>query len=227
MVVFLQGCSMRCAYCHNPDTWAMQGGRVMDVDEIIQCYRRNAFYYRDGGITLSGGEPLLQDRFVLQMAKRCQQEGIHLTIDTCGTTYREINQRIMDQIIDLTPLFLVDIKYPFESGYLRLTGQPLKPTLDMIETIERKGKTMWIRYVVVPTITDDDAAIAALAKIIAPLHHIEKIEFLPYHTMALTKYHQLGIPYRLEGVPQATHEHIDSVKSLFVHALSTIRQGQG
>ena len=218
---------MRCAYCHNPDTWAMQGGISMDVDEIIQRYIRNAGYYRDGGITLSGGEPLLQDRFVFQMAKRCHQLGIHLAIDTCGTTYRKNQRSIIDQIIDLTPLFLVDIKYPFESGYFQLTGQPLKPTLDLVRSIEQKGKTMWIRYVVVPSITDDGDAIDALAKIMAPLHHVARIEFLPYHTMALTKYRQLGIPYRLEGIPQATQKHIDAVKSRFRYALDQINGHHG
>lgn len=223
MVVFLQGCMMRCKYCHNPDTWSFNDGKEMDGEGLIARYRRNQAYYQHGGITLSGGEPLAQSEFVLDFAKQCKHEGIHLAIDTSGAPYRGDTRKVIDSIIDFTDLFLLDIKYPFEEGYTSLTGQLLQPTLDLANAIDKKGKDMWIRYVVVPSLTDDKDAIEQLAYYISQWKSVKRIEFLPYHTMALPKYKRLGIDYPLQGIPKANEADIQRVRQWFNHAYALDR----
>ena len=195
----------------------------MDIDTIIERYKRNQSYYQDGGITLSGGEPLAQSGFVLEFAKRCQNEKIHLTIDTSGAPYDGQTREVIDQIIGYTNLFLLDIKYPFASKYHQLTGHRLQPTLDLAQAIDHSNIPMWIRYVVVPSLTDDQKAIEALAKFVAQWSSVKRIEFLPYHTMALPKYHSLGIDYPLTGINDATDSDIQRVKQWFNQAYDLVK----
>lgn len=214
---------MRCAYCHNPDTWRMDIGNTMEISELLDRYHRNSSYYQHGGITLSGGEPLAQPEFVLELLKQTHAQGIHVAIDTCGTLYSDDQKAIMDQIIDLADLFLLDIKHPLPTPYQQLTTRPLQPTIDMANAINTHGKAMWIRYVVVPGINDDDASIDALAKLIAPWSMVKKVEFLPYHTMGIPKYKALGIPYRLQGVQPPSKQAVMTIKQTFLRALRHYR----
>lgn len=204
-VVFVQGCPMRCAYCHNPDTWPMTGGTIMEASEIMEQYERNkAFYANGGGITVTGGEPLMQVEFVTELFTLAKAKGIHTCIDTSGIAYKEGNTAFiekLDKLMDLTDLVMLDIKHIDPQKHLDLTQQPNEGILAFAKYLNDKGVDMWIRHVVVPGLTDDDKYLFDLGYFIGQFSNLKALDVLPYHDMALPKYEKLGMDYKLKGVP--------------------------
>ncbi len=204
-VVFVQGCPMRCAYCHNPDTWPMTGGTIMEASEIMEQYERNkAFYANGGGITVTGGEPLMQVEFVTELFTLAKAKGIHTCIDTSGIAYKEGNTAFiekLDKLMELTDLVMLDIKHIDPQKHLDLTQQPNEGILAFAKYLNDKGVDMWIRHVVVPGLTDDDKYLFDLGYFIGQFSNLKALDVLPYHDMALPKYEKLGMDYKLKGVP--------------------------
>lgn len=204
-VVFVQGCPMRCAYCHNPDTWDLKGGTLMEPSYIIQQYERNeAFYKNGGGLTVTGGEPLMQVDFLLELFTLAKEKNIHTCIDSSGIAFNPDNAPLMekmDKLMTLTDLVMLDIKHIDPDKHRELTLQPNKNILKFAEYLNEKKVDMWIRHVVVPGITDDDKYLFDLGYFIGQFQNLKALDVLPYHTMGEKKYAALGIDYRLKGVP--------------------------
>lgn len=203
-IVFFQGCLMRCAYCHNPDTWIEHQGRLVETEDIVQEILKYKTYFKNGGgVTLSGGEPLLQMEAVIALLKRLKEEGLHTCVDTCGITFDSKDEHVIqnfDALLEVTDLFLLDIKHIDDIKHQELTGQSNVHTLAFAKYLNEHHKPVWIRYVLVPNISDQESDIIKLKQFLNTLDNIEKIEVLPYHTMGLPKYEKLGIDYRLKGV---------------------------
>ena len=221
LVVFLQGCPMRCKYCHNPDTWKMRGGTLMTPEEILELFRKNRAFYRRGGITVTGGEPLMQVDFLLDLFRLAKQEGIHTCIDTSGVTYRpgkySYNDKL-DELLRLTDLVLLDIKHTDPAAHKDLTGHEFSGIHAFARYLEAKGIPVWVRHVLVPGLTDDPEHLKALGRLIAGLSNVQALDVLPYHTMGVEKYRELGIPYPLEGTEQATAEQAQKAKEIILQA---------
>ncbi|MFC9890087.1 pyruvate formate-lyase-activating protein [Streptomyces pilosus] len=212
-VLFLSGCPLRCLYCANPDTWRMRDGEPATVDEVmaeIEKYR--AFLTTaGGGVTLTGGEALLQPAFTAAVFRRCKELGLHTALDTSGF----LGARADDALLADTDLVLLDIK-SFDAGtYRRLTGGDLAPTLDFATRLDRLGKRMWIRYVLVPGRTDDPEAIDGLAGFIAGLGSVERVDILPFHKLGAAKYDALGIPFALRDTPVPGPALVERVRGQF------------
>lgn len=203
-VVFTQGCPMRCAYCHNPDTWPTSGGTLMEPSYIIEQYERNKGFYKGGGITVTGGEPLLQIDFLIDLFTLAKEKEIHTCIDTSGIVYKESNTALiekLDKLMELTDLVMLDIKHIDPIKHMELTEQPNEGILAFCEYLNRKEVPMWIRHVVVPGITDDDKYLFDLGYFIGQFSNLKALDILPYHTMGEVKYKKLGMEYKLKGVP--------------------------
>lgn len=204
-VVFVQGCPMRCAFCHNPDTWSVKGGTLTTVERLLQAFESNRAFYRNGGITVSGGEPLLQPDFLAHLFKAAHQSSsgrIHTCLDSCGYAFDPKHPKKFDAVLNETDLVLLDIKHSDPVGHKELTGCAPDRILAFGDELARRGIKVIIRHVVVPGITDTVEECHQLGRIIAPWRNVVGLEMLPYHTMGIVKYEQLGIPYKLEGVPQ-------------------------
>ena len=203
-VVFVQGCPMRCAYCHNPDTWAMTGGTMMEPAEIIEQYERNRGFYRGGGITVTGGEPLMQVDFLIDLFTLAKSKDIHTCIDSSGIAFNPDSAQFMeklDHLMALTDLVMLDIKHIDPEKHKELTAQPNKRILEFAAYLNEKQVDMWIRHVVVPGITDDDKYLEELGYFIGQFTNLKALDVLPYHTMGEVKYQKLGMEYKLKGVP--------------------------
>jgi len=198
VVVFFQGCKLRCAYCHNPDTWQLSGGIEMTPEELIQKIVRFKPYFNrsGGGVTFSGGDPLLQPEFLLECLKLCKQNGVHTALDTAGFGNGDYTE-----ILKYTDLVLLDIKQTTGQGYVTLTGRDSTDVNVFLEALRKSESRVWIRHVVVPGITDSIEHITKLAEIIRQeVPRVDKVELLPYHVLGVSKYESLGIPYKLKGV---------------------------
>lgn len=202
LVVFLQGCPMRCLYCHNPDTWEPCTGEQMDIDEIMKQYYSKAEFYKNGGITCTGGEPMMQMEFVTELFERCHKEGIHTCLDTSGITFNESKDYLMklDRLLNATSLIMLDIKHINNDEHKKLTAQSNEMILRFAKYIDDKGVSTWIRHVVVPGITQNDKYLYELGQFIATLKNIKALDVLPYHTMGISKYESMNMKYPLEGV---------------------------
>ena len=203
-VVFMQGCPMRCKYCHNPDTWEVNAGTLMDADYIIEQYERNKGFYTDGGITVTGGEPLLQIDFITELFEKAKAKGIHTVIDSSGITFNPDSPEIMakfDKLMPLTNLVMLDIKHIDDEHHLELTKQHNKNILAFAQYLSDKGVDIWIRHVVVPGITDDEEYLYKLGYFIGGLKTLRALDVLPYHDMGKVKYEKLGIDYPLKDTP--------------------------
>ena len=202
-VVFCQGCPMRCAYCHNPDTWEINAGTLTDPEYIIEQYDRNKSFYKGGGITVTGGEPLLQVDFLIDLFTLAKKENIHTCIDTSGITFKPGNTEYikkLDQLMPLTNLVMLDIKHIDPEKHKELTSQPNDGILAFAKYLDEKHVPVWIRHVVVPGITDDDKYLFELGYFIGQLSNLEALDVLPYHDMAKPKYKELGIDYKLKDL---------------------------
>ena len=220
-VVFLQGCPMRCQYCHNPDTWKMNTGALRSAQSLIQEYERNAAFYKKGGITVTGGEALMQIDFLLELFQLAKQKNIHTCLDTSGITYRpgksSYNEKL-DQLMKVTDLVMLDIKHIDPEGHKALTGHDNAGILAFARYLEEKNVPVWIRHVVVPGITDDEGQLTRLGSFLGTLSNVKALDVLPYHIMGVTKYEQLNIPYPLEGVPPATKDQAAKAKKIILTA---------
>lgn len=213
MTLFMAGCGMRCQFCQNPDTWRMKDGVRHTVDEVMERVSRYATIMKvtGGGLTISGGEPLLQAKFVMNVFRRCKELGIHTALDTAGL----LGARLADDDLNYVDLTLLDIKSGLAETYKRVTGRPMQPTLDFAERLSRLGKTMWIRFVLVPGLTDAEENVEAIASFVETLDCVERLEVLPFHQLGREKWAATGEPYLLENTRSPEPELVDRVRSQF------------
>lgn len=201
-VVFMQGCRLRCQYCHNPDTWSCDGGTEQSADDVTARLERFKPYYgTEGGVTFSGGEPLLQREFLTEVLQKCRNAGIHTCIDTagCGTGgYREILKN--------TDLVLFDVKHYTDKGYRCITRHDPQEALRFLKTAQEMKVPLWIRHVVVPGLTDSEEHLQGLREYLSTLRGVKRVELLPYHVLGVPKYQTMNIEYPLEGVPPQDEE---------------------
>ena len=206
-VVFLQGCTMRCKYCHNPDTWDKCGGEVKTAEELFNNVYKYRNYWGDkGGVTVSGGEPLLQMEFVTELFKLAKEKNIHTVIDTSGQPFCRDEEWLekFEELMKVTDLVMLDLKEMDSEKHRELTGFGNENILDMARWLSDNGKDMWLRHVLVPELTDDEAGLIEMDKFISSLNNVKRVEILPYHTLGLVKWQSLGIKYPLDGVRTPT-----------------------
>lgn len=214
-VVFMQGCPMRCRYCHNPDTWNADGGKEFTAEEVAaNALRYKNYFSNGGGVTVSGGEPMLQAEFVRELFAILKKNGIHTALDTSGIMYSTAKPHAYDDLLAVTDLVLLDLKHIDGEGHKSLTGRPNDGILAFAEYLSRMGKPVWIRHVLVPEITDNDEYLNRLAAFIKTLKNVDKVEVLPYHTMGVSKYEKMGIAYPLVGVQPPDKERVANAKAI-------------
>ena len=216
-IVFLKGCAMRCKYCHNPDTWAGQGEDWQTPEEVLnKALRYRNYWKKNGGITVSGGEALLQIDFVTELFRLAKEQGVHTCLDTSGNPFTREEPFFgkFQRLMEVTDLFMLDIKHMDPAGHRELTGCDNANILDMARYLSEQGKAMWIRHVLVPGITDDEAQLKRLREFLDTLRTVERVEILPYHTLGVFKWKELGLPYQLEGVDPPTQEQVQRAKDL-------------
>ena len=228
-VIFLQGCPMRCKYCHNPDTWEMHAGERRSAESLIEEYEHNRAFYKNGGITVSGGEPLAQIDFLLELFRLAKEKEIHTCLDTSGATYRpgdsEYNRKL-DALMELTDLVMLDIKHMDPAMHRELTGLENEGILSFARYLAQKNVPLWIRHVTVPGVTDDPDALTRLGAFIGTLGNVKALDVLPYHVMGVSKYKELGVPYPLEGVEPATKEQAAQARQIILSAYRRVRLGK-
>lgn len=197
VVVFMQGCALRCKFCHNPDTWTPNGGEEFTPEELVKKIERFKPYFErsGGGVTFSGGDPLRQPEFLLETLKLCKAKGINTCLDTSGYGFGDY-----DEILKYTDLVLFDIKHFTREGYKNVTLMEIDESLKFLEAMKRNNTKMWIRHVVVPGLTDGEEHLRQLKEVIDTIPNVEKVELLPYHLLGVNKYETLGFKYPLDGV---------------------------
>jgi pyruvate formate lyase activating enzyme len=216
-VLFLQGCRMRCLFCHNPDTWAMNVGKTITPEEAFtRLLKYKPYWQNNGGITVSGGEPLLQMDFLLAFGRLCHDAGISLAIDTAGNpfTREEPFFSQFEQLLPLVSVFLMDIKSLDKVIHKKLTGWDNDNILDMFHFLSDRNIPIWVRQVLVPGVNDQESVLKETGDFIAGLRNVQKVEVLPYHTLGIPKYEKLGIPYPLKGVLSPTEEEVKTAEAL-------------
>lgn len=209
LVVFMKGCKLRCLYCHNPEMWEVNNSASMDSDEIISIAKNNISYYKNGGITFSGGEPLLQPDFLIDILKKCKEIGLHTAIDTCGVGIGKY-----EEILELVDLVILDIKSLDNENYYKLTKHPIDEYNKFIEILKKIKKPLWLRQVIIPGINDNEKYIYLLKDYIKQFENIEKVELLPYHLYGIDKYKKLGIDYPLVGVKPLSNSNLLLLKNI-------------
>ena len=219
-IVFMQGCHMRCRYCHNPDTWKMDGGDEVTADEILKrALRFKPYWGKDGGITISGGEPLLQIDFVIELFKKAKELGINTCIDTAGNPFTKEEPFFskFEELMKYTYLLLLDLKEINPTRHKDLTGFDNSNIIEMAKYLSEINKPVWIRHVLVPEHSDFDEDLDALGDFIDTLSNVDRVEILPYHTLGKFKWENLGIPYTLESISPPSAERIENAKQR-IHA---------
>lgn len=209
--VFLQGCNMRCQYCHNPETWNKEVGEEWTPEELFKkVYRYKNYWGKDGGITVSGGESLLQLEFVTEFFEIAKEKGVHTAIDTSGNPFSMEPEYLekFDKLMEVTDLFILDLKEMDDEKHKKLTGCTNQNIIALARYLSNHGKDMWIRHVLVPGLTDDEEGLVALRDFVAELKTVTRVEILPYHTLGLFKWEKLGIKYPLDGVMTPTDEEV-------------------
>lgn len=226
-VIFTQGCPMRCKYCHNPDTWEMNVGEKRSAESLIEEFERNRAFYRNGGITVTGGEALMQIDFLLELFALAKAKDIHTCLDTSGIAYHpgesEYNAKL-DQLMKITDLVMLDIKHIDAAAHKALTGHDNAGILAFAKYLAEKNVPVWIRHVVVPGITDDPGALERLGRFIATLPNVKALDVLPYHVLGVSKYKNLGIDYPLEGVEPATQQQAMDARMIILNAFRETRR---
>lgn len=212
-VSFLQGCPMRCAFCHNPDTWRIDAPVKFELtpEELVAKVLRYKNYIKSGGVTVSGGEPLVQGEFVSEFFRFCHLNDIHTALDTSGAIYDEHT----DAVLENTDLVLLDIKTVDDSLHFEYTGMTRERNKRFLDVLQQRGIPVWIRHVVVPGYTFQDDRLEAVARYISGYSVVERVELLPYHTMGVYKYAELGLKYRLDGLQSLGAEEIAHARELF------------
>lgn len=213
LVAWTAGCQFRCLYCHNPDTWNMMNGMAIPLERAIAALSmyRHGLKIMAGGFTLSGGEPLMQDRFVVRLLTAAKGMGIHTALDTNGY----LGERLSDEELGQIDLVLLDIKTWGETRHKHLTGKDPGPTLNFARRLAQRGKTIWLRYVLVPELTDDENDIRQIAEFAASLGNVERVDVLPFHQLGRFKWEKLGIDYQLKDVEPPPQELVERVCNQF------------
>lgn len=221
-VVFLNGCKLRCLYCHNPEMWQMKDLNY-SVDELVEKIIRNKPYFKrnNGGVTFSGGEPLLQIDFLLEICPKLKKEGIHIALDTAGVGIGKY-----DEILSLVDLIILDVKNPNKEGYKNLTGQNIDESENFISSLNKSGKPVWIRQVIVPGIMDNEKYLMELSKYLKKINNIEKIEFLPFHHLGFSKYEELKIANPLKEVPEMDVSKCEELYQKFMEYYNNLKISQ-
>jgi pyruvate formate lyase activating enzyme len=223
-VVFLQGCPMRCRYCHNPETWSLTGGEAYTPRQLFdRVYRYRNYWKNNGGITVSGGEPLLQIDFLIEFFRLAHKKGIHTALDTSGGSFSQDPEYLkkFDELMKYTNLVILDLKEIRPEEHLKLTGRPNAPILAMARYLSEKKIPLWIRHVLVPGLTDDEQSLRDLDAFIQTLQTVERVEILPYHNFAIAKWKSLGIPYTLEDAETPSPEAVQHAEEL-LHIQHTV-----
>ena len=212
-VIFMQGCPLHCLYCHNPDSFKLKKGRHIASSILLDQIERSADFLRraKGGVTLSGGEPLVQPQFMASIFRGCKEMKLHTALDTTG----HLGAKVTDAVLADIDLVLLDIKSFDPATYRRVTGVELQPTLDFARRLDQMGKKMWIRFVLVPGLTDDPANVDGLADFVASLKMVERVEVAPFHKMGEFKWQELGLPYELSETEPPTREAVEQVHQVF------------
>lgn len=216
-VVFLQGCKMRCKFCHNPETWSAEGGEEYTAEELFKkAYRYKNYWKKNGGITVSGGEPLLQIDFVTEFFRLAKQKDINTVLDTAGQPFSESDEWLekFKALMEYTDLVMLDLKEMDGNLHHDLTGFGNENVLKMAQWLSDNNKPMWIRHVLVPGVTDDESGLREMKRFIDTLSGVERVEILPYHTLGMFKWEKLGIPYPLDGVRTPTDEEVRKAEEI-------------
>ena len=211
-VLFMQGCPLRCLYCHNPDSWKKSDAKSIYTPEEVFAEFLKIKNFVKGGITVSGGEPMLQADFVLELFKICKANDVHTAIDTSGIY---LNDKVKE-VLQYADLVLLDIKHINPAKYQVLTNSPLEPTLKFMEYLDSIHKKVWLRYVLVPQYTDDTDDLIEWAKYVSQFQNVERVDILPFHQMGIHKWEELGITYKLKDIPSPTTEDIQKAKDIFL-----------
>lgn len=226
-VVFVKGCPMRCQYCHNPDTWLMEGGTKKTPEEIMADYDRYKEFYNGGGITVTGGEPLMQIDFLIELFELAKSKGVHTCLDTSGIMFRRNKPELLekyDRLMNVTDLIMLDIKHIDPEEHKKLTSQPCDNIFDFLKYLDEKEKTIWLRHVLVPGITLVDEYLDRLGYFIGQFLHIKALDVLPYHTLGKVKYENMGIDYPLKDVPEATKNQAIEARTTIIAGMKRRRQ---
>ena len=210
-VVFLSGCKLRCKYCHNPETWIRGKDNYTPEELAIRILKNKNYFQRNGGVTFSGGEPLLQSKFIIEVAKILKKENIHIALDTAG-----VGNGNYEEILKYIDLIILDIKHTNKNDYQDLTGQPIDESLKFKDALNKSGKKVWIRQVIVPGIMDNEEYLSSLVRVVKSIKNVEKIEFLPYHKLGLEKYNALGIDYPFKDIPEMDKEKCSKLYQKFM-----------
>lgn len=212
-VLWTTGCAFRCQYCHNPDTWYKHNGELRTLDQVLSDIGKYQRFLQmtKGGVTVSGGEPLIQNKFVMNILRGCKAMGLHTALDTNGF----FGERLSDQDLEAVDLVLLDIKSWDPETHLRVTGCDVGPVLQFAQRLAALGKPAWVRFVLVPGLTDDDANVTGLAQFVAQLPNVERLEVLPFHQMGAYKWKERGLDYPLEGVEAPSPELVAHVQQIF------------
>lgn len=221
-VVFTQGCPLRCQYCHNPDSWEYNTDNLMSVTDILKQYE-GVKEFCTGGITVTGGEPLVQIDFVTELFKQAQEKGVHTALDTSGLLFNSNNTEKMDELLKYTSLVMLDIKHIDDEEHKKLTKHSNKNILEFAQYLSEKAIPTWIRHVVVPNITYKEEYLKRLGLFLAGLKNIKALDVLPYHDMAIPKYQNMGLTYPLEGVPPLTHDEALNARNIIIQAMRESR----
>ena len=224
-VVFLKGCPMRCLYCHNPDTWSQEGAEEKTADEILEDYKRYEPFLKKGGLTVTGGEPLVQIDFVTELFEKAKKLHIHTCLDTSGVTFRADDTAKFDRLMQACDLVMLDIKHINDDEHKKLTGHSNRNILQFLEYLNDKGIPVWIRHVVVPGITQDKEYLYELGEFIGRFENVKAVDVLAYHDMGKVKYEQLGIEYPLADTPPLSKEEALAAKKIIFKGIRAAFMG--
>ena len=228
-VVFMQGCPMRCLYCHNPDTWTIGKGREVTPEELIKEYEKNKMFYRSGGITVTGGEPLLQIDFLTELFSLAKSKGVHTCLDTSGITYSDCNTTYiekLDELMKYTDLVMLDIKHIDPIKHREITSRDNAGILAFARYLADKAIPVWIRHVIVKGYTDDPEHLRSLGRFIGGLHNVKALDVLPYHSMGECKYRELGIDYPLAGMQALDKSDAQRAKEFILEGIREARRNK-
>lgn len=214
-VVFFQGCRLRCGYCHNPDTWNLKDGKEVKAETLLQKALRFKAYFKNsgGGITCSGGDPLMQPEFLIDFLKLCKKHGLHTAIDTAG-----FGRGQYEEILKYTDLVILDIKHVDREGYRQLAGGNIEEFWDFAKALEKSNTKTWIRHVVVPGITNSEGHMQRLKNIIDGFKNVDRVELIPYHTLGVQKYELMDINYKLHGINPMCKEQLKEIEERLMSA---------
>lgn len=229
-VIFFQGCPMRCLYCHNPDTWEPRSGNVMAVDEVLGGFYSNLPFYRSGGVTVTGGEPMMQMEFLTALFWDLKKHDIHTCVDTSGILFNphnEVFMRQLDQLLSLTDLILLDIKHMDDSRHKVLTGHSNERILDFARYLDERRIPVWIRHVIVPGITFYKEYLQELGRFMATLGNVTALDVLPYHSMGRSKYESMGYDYQLKDTKEPSKEDAEAARKVILSAYKAAKEAPG